>query len=80
MTHFLTLSLALASIPALAGNRPFDLYEPIVNHQIFGQPPADFDPAANPNVRADGAAGGGAEEIPLSEQQKAEEGAKRAIA
>lgn len=44
MAKYLTVLFLLFSLAALAEKQPFERYQPIIDRQMFGQPPPGFDP------------------------------------
>ena len=55
--------LALAASALLAEQQPFERYQPIIDRQMFGQPPPNFDPAKPPSEAPRGGAARGEEEL-----------------
>ena len=54
---------ALAASALLAEQQPFERYQPIIDRQMFGQPPPNFDPAKPPSEAPRGGAARGEEEL-----------------
>ena len=55
--------LALAASALHAEQQPFERYQPIIDRQMFGQPPPNFDPAKPPSEAPRGGAARGEEEL-----------------
>lgn len=54
---------ALAASALLAEQQPFERYQPIIDRQMFGQPPPNFDPAKPPSEAPRGGVRGSEEEL-----------------
>jgi len=55
--------LALAASALHAEQQPFERYQPIIDRQMFGQPPPNFDPAKPPSEAPRGGVRGSEEEL-----------------
>ena len=63
----LCVAAALSCVAAVAERQPIDRYQSIIDRQMFGQPPPNFDPTVPPNMVQKGAG----EEKELTREQEA---------
>ena len=59
---------AICCLAAVAERQPIDRYQSIIDRQMFGQPPPNFDPTIPPNLVHKGS---GSDETVLTDEQKA---------
>ncbi|MBR1921147.1 MAG: hypothetical protein IJ829_03965, partial [Kiritimatiellae bacterium] len=67
MKAFLLFVAALACLASFAERQPLERYQSIIDRQMFGQPPPNFDPTVPPSsVRG----GGGSDDVALTREQE----------
>ena len=79
MRNLLTILCAFAALSVLAERQPFERYQTILDRQMFGPPPPDFDPTKMPSEVTKAKGGSKAEKELTQEQEKVKKAIKFSV-